>query len=519
MKSSDDGLTSTEVEKRLQEYGQNILEEKKAGKSDSSSGKESEDTPDKSGADKGSEESSDKEGKSPDERKKSDEKPSEKEEDSSEKGSPDASKPDDGEEAPGDTDKRGDDEKGADDKPESSDDDHDPDESENPEEEESGREDCGAESEEGSEEETESAEDGSPDDTDKSEEEANPEETSADKSTPDGTPMEKDPDLEEEDPFVCDDLDLETIKSEEEIISKDRIQVSETVNSEPADFSKKEDTERVEIDREANPAYAGRTIECKNYIVTGVSEKTMEAYNGILERNRSSVSRFSRTLTKLSHEPEHRERAMAGRLNRENYTFKRHTSLRVFDKVTQKDRTNARIVIALDVSGSMQGNKINKAKEALACIVEGLTNAGIPVKVMTFCDHGNYVEHHHYVNYRISKAARSSIMQIQAGGDNFDGYSIRYALKEVMKLRTRNRLLMVISDGAPLTRMVSNPTQDAINAIKEAKRKTKVIGIGIDANKDVLRRMYTDTFVELDNIESLMSTLCKIVLKEVQKWQ
>ncbi len=514
--------------------------EKKAGKPDSSSEKDSEDTPDKTDAEKSSESSSDKEDRSPDERKESDDKSSsKKDEASSEKGDSDDSEPDDSEEDSGDSDDRTDD-KDAEDDEDDFGDDCDPDESEAPDEDaedgydgeepddetESDPEDDDSDGESrgktpvsDSEEEGDSDEEKPSDDADEEKDESDTDAASADKSTPDGTPMERKPDLgEDEDPFVCDDLDLETIKSEEEIISKEKIEVSESVNVEHADFSKKEDTERLAVERDVIPAYTA-SIQCKNFTVTGVSEATMEAYNAALNNNRAAVSRFTKTLTNLAHEPEHSERSLTGRLNRESYAFKRHTSLRIFDKVTQKDRTNARIVIALDVSGSMSGNKIYKAKEALACIVEGLTNAGIPVKVMTFCDDGHSVIHHHYVNYHTGKAERSSIMQIEAGGDNFDGYSIRYALKEVVKLKTRNRLLMVISDGAPLTRMVSNPTQDAINAIKEAKRRTKVIGIGIDANKDILRRMYTDTFVELDNIESLMSTLCKIVLKEVQKWQ
>ena len=109
-------------------------------------------------------------------------------------------------------------------------------------------------------------------------------------------------------------------------------------------------------------------------------------------------------------------------------------------------------------------------------------------------------------------------MMIKAGGNNFDGYSIRYALKELMRQKSRNHLLIVISDGEPATNMCTNPLQDAINAIVEVKRRTKVIGIGIDANKDVLKGMYKDTFVELDNIENMMSTLGRIFVKEVRSW-
>lgn len=337
---------------------------------------------------------------------------------------------------------------------------------------------------------------------------------------------EKDSDEEtkdDEDPFVCDDEDLKTIKDTEETISRETLQVMEAVESEPIDFSKRQSAEKMTIDRNTPPAYA-KEIECRNYVVTGVSESTMTAYDKVIDRNRVFVSRFANKLKKLSREDEKRDEAMSGRFNVTRYSKKRNTTLRIFDKVSQQERTNARVVIALDVSGSMEwGDKIGKAKEALACIVEGLTKAGIPVKVMTFHNsyegRGAYVEHHHYVNYKDNKAARSSIMMIRAGGDNFDGYSIRYAMKELLRQKSRNHLLIVISDGQPATLMCTNPVQDAINAIIEVKRRTKVIGIGIDANMDVLKSMYKDTFVELDSIENMMSMLGKIFVKEVRSWQ
>ena len=107
---------------------------------------------------------------------------------------------------------------------------------------------------------------------------------------------------------------------------------------------------------------------------------------------------------------------------------------------------------------------------------------------------------------------------IHADGCNFVGYSIRYALKDLLKGRTKNTLMVVISDGQPNSQLVRNSREDAAMAVREAKRRTKVIGIGVDANQDILRTFYKDTFVELRNIETLMSTLSKLIVKEVKSW-
>ena len=110
-------------------------------------------------------------------------------------------------------------------------------------------------------------------------------------------------------------------------------------------------------------------------------------------------------------------------------------------------------------------------------------------------------------------------MQIDADGCNFDGFSIRYALKALMGCNSKHHMMIVISDGQPSTSIIQGAVKDAAEAVKEAKRRTKIIGIGIDSNMQVLRSFYKDTFIELDNIENLMSTLADTILSEVRSWK
>lgn len=371
--------------------------------------------------------------------------------------------------------------------------------------------------------ETDPAEEG-PDKTEESANENGSESDKSDESDGEEADASNDPSdnegEDETDPFLGDSSLIATsIKEAEEKISKEKINVSEIEEVVRGDFneSQKKDTESVSVVKETMNTYAEK-IECRNYTVTGVSVSTEKAYQAIIEENRTFVSRFSKKLCNLAKEEEQLDAAKSGHLSITRYARKNQTSLRVFEKRTKKERTDSRVIICLDCSGSMEGNKIEKAKTALACIVEGLTKAGIPVKVMTFCEKGRFVEHHHYVNYKNSLAAKSSIMMIHAEGCNFDGYSIRFALKDLMRGRTKNTLMLVISDGKPNSHLVRNSTEDAAKAVREAKRRTKVIGIGVDANQDVLRSFYKETFVELKSIETLMSTLSKLIVKEVKSW-
>lgn len=324
-------------------------------------------------------------------------------------------------------------------------------------------------------------------------------------------------------PFACDEEMESHLKDLESEIMKEKVNVSELLKEAKEDEGKiyentDRETEKVVIPD--IPAYNGMKIKCKNYTVCGVSDETVKEYNKVVEENRKFINRFSKRMKNIINEEEQVETAKSGRLRLTRYAQKSKTSINLFEKTYEHERGDCRVLIMLDVSGSMNSrNKIGKAKTALVCIVDGLCRAGIPLKVMTFTEDSEpAVVHHHYVNYSLKKKNRSAIMQIRAGGNNFDGYSIRYGLKDLLKTKNKNTLMIVISDGQPASRFTCCNNADAAEAVKEAKRKTRVIGIGIDSNRDVLREFYEDTFIELTNLEDLMKTLGKTIVKEAKKW-
>ena len=323
----------------------------------------------------------------------------------------------------------------------------------------------------------------------------------------------------EGDPYLGKPDDYKSIDKRIEEIIRERIPVEEIDKLTGLVKDTRQNTESVNTILDKNYSGQTQTIVCKNYTVTGVSESTELAYKQVIEANREFVTRFSKKLTNIAQEEDARDVSMSGRISTNRDLKHKDTSLRVFEKRNVFERTDSRVIICLDCSGSMVGTKIMNAKNALCCIVEGLTRAGIPVKVMTFCEQSRTVVHHHYVGYKNTLAAKSSIMMIEAGGCNFDGYSIDFARKDLLKLKSQHHLMIVISDGKPSSNLVYDKIADTARAVREAKRKTRVIGIGVDANKDVLRGFYKDTFIELSSIEQLMTSLGKLILKEVRKWE
>ena len=327
------------------------------------------------------------------------------------------------------------------------------------------------------------------------------------------------------DAFEADPETIRRIRSLQSDMSSETFDISDLQPGSicrEADFSK-QDSQVIDYSLDENVEsgyFDGKAVKCLNFRVNGISRSTYEQYEDIKKRNASEIARFSRRMKKLASECEAASFEKNGRLNMKRYAEKGNSTVNLFSRKTRKDRQNSRVLICLDVSGSMHGNKIAKAGEALVCLVEGLTSAGIPVKVITFCENADTVTHHHYVNYGNSRLDRASLMLIEPEGRNFDGFSIRYAVKDLMKRRVSHDILIIISDGQPNTSYVDHKHMlaDTAAAVTEAKRLTRVIGIGIDANIDTLKGFYKDTFVEMTDIENLMTNLTRLIEKEVRSW-
>ncbi len=266
----------------------------------------------------------------------------------------------------------------------------------------------------------------------------------------------------------------------------------------------------------------GDQVKCENITVTGATPEVMEVYNQIKAMNRPAIHLLSRQLQNLTRSPESLEHAKRGSLNLARCA-RMNESPRIFDRYTHSDRLDSAVCIMLDNSGSMYGERIEAARSAAICIAEAMAVANLPLKVITFTEQGGTVRHRHYVNYRNRASDRAALASIDAECSNFDGFSIRYGVQDLLKQRARNNLLIVISDGQPACSFYSGyATRSGINdtaeAVKTGKKLCKIIGIGIGADLDILKGIYQETFVSMTNLSQLMTSLGKMIVKEVRSW-
>ena len=275
--------------------------------------------------------------------------------------------------------------------------------------------------------------------------------------------------------------------------------------------------------------YGNKPIHCKNFFVTSVNDDTIQLYETVCSQNADKIAAIKRGLERIITDEENdRSLSKSGHFEVDRYCRKKGTTLELFTKTKEKTKRDSAVLILADVSGSMWGDKISQEKIILCCLAEALHKVGIPFKVITYCDADDgFVKHRHYVNFKSSKADRAALMTIQAEGSNFDGYSIRYALKELLKNKAKNRLMIIISDGQPNPQHpVNNPVLDARDAVIEARRRVKVCGIALGVHESNLKALKTiyyknddeDAFLVVRDEQDLVTALPRLIKKEVKKW-
>ena len=258
-----------------------------------------------------------------------------------------------------------------------------------------------------------------------------------------------------------------------------------------------------------------------SYTTPDTEEKAMEEYRNRVNLLKPKIKNFTKELERIFES------------DREEYI--RHTSgcyniirgavgttAKIFDKKKDKAGLNdCEVVILVDQSGSMIcENRMEQARDTAIILSEAFHAMNIKHYVLGFsADEGKYqAVHNHFVGWEASKKDRSSLIGMQAGGNNFDGYSIRYAGNLLKDRTARTKILFVISDGEPACysyQSYNHGYRDTKNAIKQMRKHCIVFGIAVGNGVDPIihQQMYGKDFVYCENPKMLSNVAAKKLKK------
>lgn len=185
------------------------------------------------------------------------------------------------------------------------------------------------------------------------------------------------------------------------------------------------------------------------------------------------------------------------------------------------DTPDLAVLILIDGSGSMSGEKQEKAMESALILHEVLKKQDIPHSIIEHNAPGatTKININILIDFFAKQDDKLNILRIDANYCNRDGLALLWAERHLSKTQAENKLLLVISDGQPY-----HPTRDeatdyrglpAINdtakIVKQiTKRGINVIGIALEDETSVcfdsLRAIYP-TLLKCDNLKELTKKL------------
>lgn len=286
--------------------------------------------------------------------------------------------------------------------------------------------------------------------------------------------------------------------------------------------------EKVEIPEfpEVSKKYTKKEYRCKNAFVTIRNPEVAEAaYTAIVKKNLGRINAcYKKLKTIFVEDAEAKEYRSSGKLSLKK-TMSTTVSPKVFTKaVDPEDKSNMAVTVLIDESGSMNGSRIERAKEAAINLAEIFGKLGIPLYILGFTADTNGAEavHHHYTTWENKKADRMKLTSIHAEANNFDGYSIRYASNVLNTRPEAHKVLIVISDGAPACYSYNTGMSgfsDTKDAIRESRSKGQyVLGVAIGADVKVLQEMYGNDFIFITSGDDLFTGIMKKFTAMVKKW-
>ncbi|TXT67114.1 MAG: hypothetical protein BAJALOKI1v1_180019 [Promethearchaeota archaeon] len=238
----------------------------------------------------------------------------------------------------------------------------------------------------------------------------------------------------------------------------------------------------------------GANSEMKREIIeTRIENEQMQpirlTYQQILATYRPIITKMKMIFTNLKPESDLDNYQKRGRLNKNfiktitsNYQFKNCFTRKVYEKLL-------RIVLLVDISGSMKGQKLVAAKIAMIMFVEALKQLAA-IRIVLFTgnrnvrnivvkDFGEPLEERKIDRFGCHEHERS----------NLDGLSIKH---EASKL-CNNELFIIVSDGKPAGHAYG--LNHAMHEVQKVQRQFKIFAFSIDAEGDHLNKMYGKNWI------------------------
>lgn len=186
---------------------------------------------------------------------------------------------------------------------------------------------------------------------------------------------------------------------------------------------------------------------------------------------------------------------------------------------------DAAVAVLNDLSGSMCfSDRIDQARIASLVLYEFCQEAGIPILIYghdakCIASTKETVVMHSIAEFDSMDAKdRYRIMGMNAGCNNRDGVAVRF-VGEILKRRPeKQKLMILISDGLPeAEKYYGKLAKEDLKAAKQELEKHQImfLAAAIGQDKDSIREIYEDAFLDISDIKELPKRLMIQLVKKI----
>ncbi|MDO4274141.1 MAG: nitric oxide reductase activation protein NorD [Eubacteriales bacterium] len=179
------------------------------------------------------------------------------------------------------------------------------------------------------------------------------------------------------------------------------------------------------------------------------------------------------------------------------------------------------VALLVDESGSMSWNdRITHARKTAIVLYDFCRGLNLPITIYGHSTDDGGVALYSYAEFdSIDNTDCYRLMDMSARGGNRDGAALRYVAEHLDKHAAKRKLLILISDGQPADYGYSGTEAEAdLRGIKKEyeKKGITLFAAAIGDDKENIKRIYKDGFLDITNLEDLpkhMTLLVKQYLK------
>lgn len=176
-----------------------------------------------------------------------------------------------------------------------------------------------------------------------------------------------------------------------------------------------------------------------------------------------------------------------------------------------KDKIQQRLGQQIRINRS----KIKDARKTAIVLYDFCMSLGIPITIYGHSTDSKGVALYSYAEFdSLDASDRYRLMDMSARNGNRDGAALRYVAEHLAKRPESQKLLIIISDGQPADCGYSGTEAEAdLRGIKNEYRKRGIVifAAAIGDDKENIRRIYQDGFLDITKLEDLPKNMTQLV--------